>query len=98
LRGFRPLLNCHVMTAADTTSKVAASKHVYMYRSMMWYKRGRGVRVCKLMAPRQLCKSGLCAWVKELWLKGGGVGWWLSWYFFFRCIRNSLAKAGVAPL
>jgi len=40
--GFWPLLNCHVMTAADTAHKVTASKHVYMYRSMMWYKRGRG--------------------------------------------------------
>jgi hypothetical protein len=29
--------------------------------------------VCKLMAPRQLCKSGLCAWVKG-WSKNGGVG------------------------
>ena len=48
LMDFRPLLNCNVMPAADTTSKVAASTHVYMYRSMMWYKRGRGVRVCKL--------------------------------------------------
>ena len=40
--GFLLLLNCHVMKAADTTSKLAASKHVYMYRSMMWYKRRRG--------------------------------------------------------
>ena len=58
--GFQPLLNCHVMTAADTTSKVAASKHVYMYRSMMWYKRGRGE--CQVMDKI----------IKDDFIRGGG--------------------------
>ena len=30
--------------ASDTSHKVAASTHVYMYRSTMWYKRG-GVKL-----------------------------------------------------
>ena len=37
-----PLLTATSVASADTTRKVAASTHVYMYRSMMWYKRGRG--------------------------------------------------------
>ena len=25
------------------------------------------------------------------------MGWWLSWYFFSRCIRSSLANQGSLP-
>jgi hypothetical protein len=40
--GFRPLWTATSVATADTTRKVAASTTVYMYRSMMWYKRGKG--------------------------------------------------------
>ena len=35
---FRPSC-CHV---SDTSNAVASNTHVYMYRSMVWYKREKG--------------------------------------------------------
>mmetsp|Transcript_5463 Transcript_5463/g.9296 ORF Transcript_5463/g.9296 Transcript_5463/m.9296 type:complete len:222 (-) Transcript_5463:270-935(-) len=41
---------CHV---SDISHKAASSTHVYMYRSMMWYKRGKGGEGSQLKHPNR---------------------------------------------